>query len=208
MQNKWKVGVTILFVGCVLFFWPSRASADDLNTTFSVTFDTSSLVGQSGLELAFILVDGSGLGDDNTTITLNNFSFGTGSGPASASLQDNQFFTLVTDPLVAGSALSFTVGIASTTLDQPTPDSFEFAILGALGLPIATTDPSGLDSLILTDLTNPFSPQISDVSAARTVPEPASFVLFGAALMILGFAKLRRGHRYVWPATRAWEFRF
>jgi|HubBroStandDraft_4_1064222.scaffolds.fasta_scaffold76712_2 hypothetical protein len=197
MKNRWKIGVTILFVGCVLFFGPSRSSADDLNTTFSVTFDTSSLVGQSGLELAFVLVDGSGLGDDNTTITLNNFSFGTGSGPSSASLQDNQFFTLVTDPFVAGSALSFTVGIASTNLDQPTPDSFEFAILGALGLPIATTDPSGLDSLILTDLTNPFSPQVSDVSATSTVPEPASFVLFGAALMILGFAQLRRRHRYV-----------
>jgi hypothetical protein len=193
MENRCKIGVAILLAGFALLFWPSHAFADDLNTAFTVTFDTSSLIGQSGLELAFVLVDGSGSGDGNTTITVNGFSFGTGSGPANASLQDNQFFTSVTDPFVAGDTLSFAVGIASTNLDQPTPDSFEFAILEASGLPILTTDPSGLDSLILTDLTNPFSPQISGVSGVSGVPEPASFVLFGAGVLILGFAKLRRG---------------
>jgi hypothetical protein len=193
MENRCKIGVAILLAGFALLFWPSHTFADDLNTAFTVTFDTSSLVGQSGLELAFVLVDGSGSGDGNTTITVNGFSFGTGSGPANASLQDNQFFTSVTDPFVAGDTLSFAVGIASTNLDQPTPDSFEFAILEASGLPILTTDPSGLDSLILTDLTNPFSPQISGVSGVSRVPEPASFVLFGAGVLILGFAKLRRG---------------
>lgn len=189
MKNRCKIGVATLLAGCALLFGPSRAFADDINTTFPVTFDTSSLVGQSGLELAFVLVDGSGSGDNNTTISLTGFSFGTGSGPSSASLQDSQFFNLVTDPFVPGNALSFTVGILSTNLDQPTPDFFEFAILNASGLPIPTSDPSGLDSLILADLTSPLSPQISAVS---TVPEPTSLVLFGTCLLILGFAKLRR----------------
>jgi hypothetical protein len=84
---------------------------------------------------------------------------------------------------------SFTTGILSTNLDQPTPDSFELAILSASGLPIPTTDPTGLDTLILTDLTSPLSPQIS---AVGTVPEPTSLVLLGTGLLILGFAKLRR----------------
>jgi hypothetical protein len=189
MKNRCKIGVATLLAGCALLFGPSQAFADDINTTFPVTFDTSSLVGQSGLELAFVLVDGSGSGDDNTHISLTGFSFGTGSGPSSASLQDSQFFNLVTAPFVPGDKLSFAVGIISTNLDQPTPDSFEFTILNASGLPIPTTDPTGLHTLILSDLTNPLSPQISAVS---TVPEPTSLVLFGAGLLILGFAKLRR----------------
>jgi hypothetical protein len=192
MKNTRKIGLAILLAGSALLFEPSLASADDLNTTFSVSFDTSSLVGQSGLELAFVLVDGSGSGDDNTTIGLTGFSFGSGSGPSSASLQDNQFFTLITDSFVPGDELSFTIGIASTNLDQPTPDSFEFAILDSSGLPIPTTDPTGLDALILADLTNPFSPQISGVSGVSTVPEPTSLALFGVGLLILGFAKRRR----------------
>jgi hypothetical protein len=189
MKNRCKIGVATLLAGCALLFGPSRAFADDINATFLVTIGTGSLVGQSGLELAFVLVDGSGSGDDNTTISLTSFSFGAGSGPSSVSLQDSQFFNLVTAPFVPGDNLSFAVGILSTNLDQPTPDSFGFAILNASGLPIPTTDPTGLDTLISSDLTNPLSPRISALS---TVPEPTSLALFGAGLLILGFARLRR----------------
>ena len=191
MKNRCKIGVATLLAGCALLFGPSRASADDINTTFPVTFDTSSLVGQSGLALAFVLLDGSGSGDNNTTISLTGFSFGTGSGPSSVSLQDSQFFNFVTAPFVAGDELSFAVGILSSNLDQPTPDSFEFAILNASGLPIPTSDPTGLDTLILTDLTSPLSPQISAVNTVP-VPEPTAPALLGTGLLILGFLKLRR----------------
>lgn len=192
MKNMWKVGGATLLAGIASLIGSSPALAGALNTTFSATFNTGSLVGQSGLTLEFVLLDGSGLGDDNTTLTLTGFSFGTGSGPSSASLQDTSFFNFVTAPFVPGNQLSFTVGIASTNPDQPTPDSFEFVILNTAGSPILTTDPSGLDSLIFSDLTNPLSPQVYSVSP---VPEPTSLVLFGPGLLILRFARLRWTHR-------------
>ena len=100
---------------------------------FDVSLDTSPLIGDPAAPFAleFQFNDGSGLGDGNNTVVLDNFSFGaggaatgapstaggaSGSVGTSVSFVDNEFFNQFVQPFTPGSLLSFRVSL-STNLD-------------------------------------------------------------------------------------------
>jgi hypothetical protein len=187
-------------VGASLLF------ASAIDTTFDVNFDTSTLEGAGPLELAFLLTDGSGLGDGNTTVTLNNFAFGAGGSTGSVTpdstggvsgdlatgitLTDTSFFNLLGSQFVAGSNLSFQVGIVSSSLDSPTPDLFQFVILDATGSPLPTTDPSG-QNLLLVDNLDSSNPVASSYGLVSSTPEPSQLGFILACLAVAGLLRKR-----------------
>jgi hypothetical protein len=198
--KKTKLALWIVFVvGLIAFGQPGIASAGPI----SVSIDTSSLEGQGTFTLAFVLNDGSGAGDANTTVTINDFMFGatgtattdpttvvggaTGDLFSAVSLIDNSFFNVFEGNFVAGSLLSFQVAIASTSVDTPTPDFFEAVILDSTGTPVATTDPSGNDFVFSANLSS--TPEINTYAIAT--PEPSVFV-FLLSGFLLGVLILRR----------------
>jgi hypothetical protein len=192
-MQKLNLLIRVIVVTVVMVLLCSAQTyADAIGTTFGVSFDTSSLRSLGPLDLAFVLTDGSGTGDSNTTVKLTNFLFDSGSGPSTESLVDSQFFNQILAPFSPGDKLSFKVQILSSSIDQPTPDLFQFAILQASGLPLQTTDPSGLDTLVTVDVTSPLSPQVFAISS---VPEPSSILLLVSGLVILTFLGLRL-HRF------------
>jgi hypothetical protein len=112
--------------------------------TFTVTTDTSALIGQpSGLfALDFQFVDGSGLGDANNIVTLSGFNFngggftgsptitgGASSGIGNIILTDTGFFNEVYQGFTPGSTLSFMVSMTDAVDPGSTPDEFSFGIL-------------------------------------------------------------------------------
>jgi hypothetical protein len=126
------------------------------------------------------------VGDQNTTVTLSNFNFGSGgSGSISSStISDATFFNSIASVFIPGNQLSFSVQIASTTIDSPTPDFFEFLILQhTTGLPISTTDPSGNNFLIAVNLNA--ASATPQVFAPTPVPEPGTLVLLASGLVLM-----------------------
>ncbi|HEY3839608.1 MAG TPA: PEP-CTERM sorting domain-containing protein [Bryobacteraceae bacterium] len=203
-----KIGLCAFVVSAAVCV-PSLLSASAIDTTFNVSFDTTSLEGAGPFELAFLLTDGNGVGDGNTTVTLNNFQFGfggsagsqtldstggvSGSLAASVTLTDTTFFNLFGSEFLAGNDLAFQVGIVSSTLDSPTPDLFQVVILDSFGNPLPTSDPSGQDSLLI-DTLDSSSPVAQLYTLPSTVPEPGSLGLFLAAGCVTGLLhrKLRK----------------
>jgi hypothetical protein len=194
-----RFGVAVaLLVGALTL---SARNAHAVPITF--TFDTSSIVGGS-FTLAFDLTDGDAT--NNTTIVIDNFSFGGGgaaggptlTGGASGSvaggitLTDTAFFNSFEEGFTAGSSLSFDVDYTTAASDAM-PDGFAFFILDALGNPLTTTDPSGANALLLGTLQTTLGNDTSTVDqfALALVPEPATL-----ALLSLGgvAAAYRRRH--------------
>ncbi|MGA2264163.1 MAG: NF038129 family PEP-CTERM protein, partial [Acidobacteriota bacterium] len=121
--------------------------------------------------VAFQLIDGSGTGDGNNTVTLTNFHFGGGSATPSpilfggvsgdisgtVTLNDSSFFNAFVQGFTPGNDLSFLVDMTTNVDSGPTPDAFAFSILDSSGFPIPTLDPSGADTLLTIniDSTNP-----------------------------------------------------
>jgi hypothetical protein len=171
--------------GCLAILLPWLAPpAAYANLVFTVTLDTSALVGNANapFALAFVLVDGSGLGDANNTVSLTDFAFA-GGGPGSVnsnlsqggqsgslgsgvSLTDSSFFNAFVSTFTPGSVLSFLVD-TTTNVDTgpsgPTPDEFSFSLLENCPVTastcsnVPTVDPTGADSLLTIniDSTNP-----------------------------------------------------
>jgi hypothetical protein len=169
---------------------------------FNVSLGTSPLIGNSAgpFYIDFQLNDGSGIGDKNNTVTINNFLFGGGNpvgsplppiGGASGdlfsfvSITDNGFLNEFTQQFNPGATLNFHVTL-SLNLDDgsPTPDLFSFAILDSTLAPLPTT---GLgDALLLVNInsstplidTFPTSPGSAiQLSAPRfSVPETGSAI--------------------------------
>ena len=144
------------------------------NLIFDVTLATSSLIGNPAgpFYIDFQLNDGSGTGDTNNTVTINNFLFDGGSaagsplpgiGGASGSLfssvgiTDSAFLNEFTQQFFAGVTLSFRVNLTTNLDSGLTPDAFSFAILDNTLTPLPTT---GLgDALLLVNI-NSSKPQI------------------------------------------------
>jgi PEP-CTERM motif len=137
----WMVGfLAVLFLG----LGQRPAYAEPL--TFTVTLDTSGLVGNvnAPFSVAFNFIDG-GFGDANNTVLLSGFAFGGGSAGAinpslsgggesgglasGVSLTDSSFLNSFVSTFTPGSVLSYTVAMTTNLDSSGTPDQFSFSLL-------------------------------------------------------------------------------
>jgi len=185
----------------------------------SVSLDTSALSGP--FELAFVFTDGSGAGDANNTVTLSNFLFGGGSAGAVdtslstggvsgdltsvVSLADSAFLNIFASSFTPGSLLSFDFGLTANVDPGGTPDQFSLVLLQADGTPVATEDPSGIDSLLTVNIDssspafNVFASELTPapvVTESAAVPEPSILLLLITGLVgAMGFRSVAHGPR-------------
>jgi hypothetical protein len=158
----------------------------------NVVINTTSLVGHSAGPFSFGLAftDGSGFGDGNNTVVVNNFSYGGGSslggpelfGGATGSLEtgvtltDSSFLSLLSEQFTPGNQLSFSVTWTSNDDVGFYPDRLTFYIFESSGVPLRTLAPAA-DYFFGIDLssTNPIvSVYGSDPSRPPTVGNPIS----------------------------------
>lgn len=140
-----------LVTGLALLGLQSGLQAQTSND-FHVTLNTSDLASHAGnpFSVYYDLTNGSGA-NNGATVTLNNFSFGTGgswSGPSSYTLTEatGVFDDSFIQQFVPGEMLSFDVHLSSTS-DDTTPDVFTFALMDNNGffLPTTGSDPNNPD---------------------------------------------------------------
>jgi hypothetical protein len=190
---------------------------------FNVSLGTSPLIGSSAgpFYIDFQLIDGSGIGDANNTVTINNFLFGGGNAVGSplppiggasgdlssfVSITDNSFLNEFTQQFNPGSKLSFHVNLTTNVdIGSPTPDAFSFAILDNTLAPLPTT---GLgDALLLVNInsstplvepfpTSPGSPIQLSAPEISAVPETGSSI----SMLLVGLGA-------VWCFRRRFQFR-
>jgi len=156
---------------------------------FTVTIDTSPLIGQASgpfsLDLQF--TDGSGLGDANNTVTLSGFNFNGGAWAGAATIQggataatgvitltDRSFFNEVFQGFTPGASLSFSVALTGNLDVGSTPDQFSVGILDGGQAEIPTLGAG--DALLSVDL-NSTDPAVQRFAtdAGRTpinIPSP------------------------------------
>lgn len=190
------------FILCLCFTSVMQASTSHATVTYDITLNTSSLIGSSlaPYTLDFVLTDGSGLGNANNTITIQNFSF----GASPISLTDTSFFNEALVPFIPlSSSLSFKL-VMTTNSDTPAPDSFTFGILDSSLKPIPTLNPLLADNFLAIDLDSPTGTVMtSGTDLARTniqidspsvtnpssVPEPATLFLLTFSLAGVGIVR-------------------
>jgi MYXO-CTERM domain-containing protein len=168
-----------LLLGGLLIMAADRARADEI---FNVSLDTSKLAsdytGPFGIDFELV-------GTNGNTITVSDFSFGSGSpGPGSAFLTGGasgdlsstvtltdtaSFFSDFNQQFTPGATLTFTVD--TTLVAPPTggiPDNFSMVLFssydpvngynpatGSGGTPIPTTDPTGNDTFFNFNVNGP-----------------------------------------------------
>jgi hypothetical protein len=192
MRNLFKFGLLVLMT--------SQLFAD---VVYSVSIDTSTLPSSSGpYQIYLSLIDGSGTGDGNNTVTLDDFSC-TGvsmSGcPAGVySLTDYSFFNTMNFGFTAGGELRFLVGLTGNLDANLVPDSFQLSILDGNVNPLPTTDPSGSDAVLFSqfDQSNPVllgygSPAGAAITLStpvidlKAIPEPRIELPIGLGLYLM-----------------------
>lgn len=179
----------------VLFFTYGAGKAGASPIDFSL--DTSSLVGLGAFAFDAQLLDGDGV--TNTSVTLDLFDFGGGGavgaptyvGGSSGSLSgnvvlnDSDFFKAFTQSFTPGTTLNFRLSLSTTALGVPQPEGFVLSILDSGGNPLATTDPTGFDSLIFGEIAATGSTFEAYAISTAAVPEPTSLVLLVTGLSAL-----------------------
>ena len=223
---------TLLLTFSTLTGLACLASPGWAQTAEVITLNTSTLAGGGAYFLDFQLVDGGLTGDSNSLAKLTGFSssglsfgpaqsFGTGvSGtlPTGLTMTDSdlsgvdeyqQKFTA--GPAGTASQFQFTLRLAPTSLDAPTPDTFSFAVLNSGGSALPTNDPTGgnLVASLFTSLSPPLDPAYHTVettgsphtpflqptfSAPKPVPEASSVVSMGL-MGLLGLGGLVAARR-------------
>jgi len=220
MKHPLAIRLGIVAAAAAVFaLAPPAARADGV--TFSVNTNTSSISGSSTYEVAFLLIDASGSGDANNTVTINNFAFGggspgtvdltesvgdfTGDLTSTVTLTDSQVLNSFASTFTAGSQLSFTVNM-TTNPDGSLPlglagDQFGFFLLDSTGTPIPTTNACGPDdtgecALLLATVQSDGTLDIQSFSSDVTGPVQVSNTPEPATLLLLAtgsaFALLRR----------------
>lgn len=198
-----------IIAAIVVPLWLFAAPAPARAALFSISLDTSGLVGQGEFQLNFQLIDGDG--GVGSLITLSDFDFGGGSpvgdpvpappfanaGSGSLStevtLQDTAFFTSFTQGFLPGSTLAFLLEVTGSS-DPSTPDYFTMALLDSRGFEVPTL--GFAEELLSLALVTGAAPLSFGTDPARTnlnvpaptvaaVPEPATalLVLTGTALI-------------------------
>jgi hypothetical protein len=98
------------------------------------------------------IVDGSGTGDANNTVTIETFvctgMSSVGCPPGTYSLTDVAFSNTTTLAFTAGGGLAFNVALSGNVDANLVPDAFQLSILDGNGNPLPTTDPSGSDAVL------------------------------------------------------------
>ena len=171
------------------------ASPGSAQTTEVITLNTSTLAGGGAYFLDFQLVDGGLTGDSNSLAKLTGFSssglsfspaqsFGTGvSGTLPTGLRmidsdlsgvDEYQQKFTAGPAGTASQIQFTLSLAPTSLDAPTPDTFSFAVLNSGGSALPTSDPTGgnLVASLFTSLSPPLDPAYHTVDTAGSPNTP------------------------------------
>lgn len=144
------------------------------STSFSITFDTSTLPASEGpYQLYFSLLDGDGGGDANNTVVLSNWSC-SGCPTGSLSLTDSSFFEDLYVPFVAGGTISFHVS-ATANADVTAPDTFQMSLLDGALNPLPTTDPFAAVLLTIFDRPAP-QPQGFGSATGSSTPFAAPLV--------------------------------
>ena len=164
--------------------------------TFTITTDTSPLIGQASgpFSLDFQFIDGSGSGDANNTVTLSAFNFyggswtgsptltgGASTGAGTITLTDSSFFNELFQGFTPGTKLSFQVSM-TTALDAGAPDEFSFAILDSTLSEIPTMGPG--DAFVTVDIDSA-NPTIQTFSSdlGRTTIDIAAPTISGAVVL-------------------------
>ena len=187
---------------------------------YHVSIDTSAL-GIPSFLVAFDLIDGgppsnslsvTGFATDGTLGVATSIGGVTGALPGGFTLADASFFSEYLQVVQSANALAFDFE-ASTNAPAPgsAPDTFSFFLLDSQsGLPLfGTTDTTASDSLFTLEIDGRQSGQLtvfqptttgptatwSVTGAPQPVPEPATPLLFAAA--ILAAATMIRGNRKV-----------
>jgi len=193
-----------LFILAILGLY--LTSANVLASSYTVSVATTALFGTSA-QLVFDLIDG---GTPANSVTISSFAtdgtLGSSSrvGDVSGTLPNTLILNDTVSPInsylsaiTLGNALSFVFETTNNAPDDPnsSPDGFAFYIFNALGEDITTTaDPSGLNALLVLDITGesdepvPYSgssPSVPVTITPTAVPIPASSILFLSSLMVV-----------------------
>jgi hypothetical protein len=182
---------------CASFAGSSTSRA---NLMFNVSLGTSGLIGHPAgpFYIDFQLNDGSGTGDANNIVTINNFMFdggnavgsplppiggASGSLSSSVSITDSGFVNEFTQQFNPGDTISFTVSLTTKVDLGLTHDAFSFSILDSLLSPIPTTNFA--DAFLFVNI-NSANLTIADLGNSIFAGDPTRPPLAGGDVISIG----------------------
>ena len=222
--HRFRLAVVLAASALLACATPGRAAL-----SYNVYLNTASLIGNTNapFSLDVVLSSGSQVPNSDNTITLSNFIFTGGSVGAVSYSAGGQTGSMSSTVSLTNSALDnelaqqfastvtqiqFSVSMTSNT-NNPFPDQFNVSILDANLNNIATTDPSGGNTLLLVNINT--GQTLNSVNTYRStaggtgpgvtavVPEPASTAtLLLGGLAGLGWLAAYKGPAWVPPPSR------